>query len=49
MLSDLGQYTQSKDEVIVIADHFRSDHDHEVNVAQIFLNLAIMIVSDRGS
>ena len=36
-------------DLIMIADHFRSDHDHDVNMAHIFLNLAIMIVSDRGS
>ena len=34
---------------IVIADHFPITHDHDVNMAPFFEDLAIMIVSDRGS
>ena len=34
--------------MIVIANHFRSYHDHEMNVAHIFQTLTIMIVSDLG-
>ena len=41
--------TQRWGDLIGIADHFRSDHDHEVNVAHIFEKKSIMIVSDHGS
>ena len=41
--------TQRWGERIVIADHFPITHDHDVNMAPFFEDLAIMIVSDRGS
>ena len=43
----LYTHLQRWGDLIAIANHFESDHNHEVNVAHIFEKKSIMIVSDH--